>query len=205
MTSPAFEALLEVARDTHAATPALHRFCPFPDDLRERRFDQYRNASADLMLSETAWPDAQMHPLADAFLVAGPEAHWRETYKGTRLGQVFLDNFACYCLIGPDAPWTSRQMFGFVVYMPPHFWYTWHHHPAEETYFVLAGEGEFFRQDHPSKHLRAGEAMFHASNESHALRTHDNPIMAYVLWRNHFDTKPILTEGMAEPEFSGVS
>ncbi|MEM9844731.1 MAG: dimethylsulfonioproprionate lyase family protein [Pseudomonadota bacterium] len=198
MTSPAFEALLETARETHEAAPALREFCDFPNDLEASSFMQYRNAATDLMLGETGWPDAKLHPLAEAFLKAGPEAHWRETYKGTRLGQIFLDNFACYCLIGPDAPWKSQQMFGFVIYMPPKFWYTWHHHPAEEMYFVLAGQGEFCRQDRPSEHLRAGEAMFHASNESHALRTHDSPIMAYVLWRNHFDTKPVLTEGIGD-------
>lgn len=198
MTSPAFQALLETARETHAATPALHGFCDFPDDLEPAAFRPYRNASTDLMLGETGWPDADLHPLAQAFLTAGPEGHWRETYKGTRLGQTFLDNFACYCLIGPDAPWISRQMFGFVIYMPRHFWYTWHHHPAEETYLVLAGAGEFFRQNRPSEHLRAGEAMFHASNESHALRSHESPIMAYVVWRNHFDTRPVLTEGLAD-------
>lgn len=204
MSSPAFEALLETARETHSKTSSLGEFCDFPSDLRSSEFIPYRNASTDLMLAETRWPDAELHPLARAFLDAGPDAHWRETYKGTRLGQHFLDNFACYCLIGPDAPWTSRQMFGFVIYMPPHFWYTWHHHPAEETYFVLAGEGEFFRKGSPSERLGAGEAMFHASNEPHALGTHESPIMAYVLWRNHFDVKPVLTDGIKEPAAWGA-
>ncbi|MEM9498944.1 MAG: dimethylsulfonioproprionate lyase family protein [Pseudomonadota bacterium] len=196
MTSPAFKTLLEVARETHASSPALQDFCAFPDDLRETSFVPYRNASTDLMLSETAWPEARMHPLAQAFYDAGPDAHWRETYKGTRLGQRFLDKFGCYCLIGPDAPWQSEQMFGFVVYMPAQFYYTWHHHPAEEVYFVLAGEGEFLRADMPARTLKAGEAMFHPSNLPHALQTRDHPILCYVLWRNNFHVKPVLTEGM---------
>lgn len=197
MTSPAFSALLDVARVTHAETPALKEFCDFPDDLEPCAVSKYHVNAYHLMRAEAGWPDGTTHPLAQAFLDAAPEGHWRETYKDTDIGQDFMDRFGCYCLIGPDAPWTSRKMFGFMVYMPPGLWYPWHHHPAEETYLVIAGEGEFLREGTEPETLRAGDAMFHSSNESHALRTHDSPIMAYVVWRNHFDIKPVLSEGMA--------
>jgi len=31
------------------------------------------------------------------------------------------------------------------------------------------------------------------SNQPHALETKDHPVMAYVVWRNGFDTPPVLT------------
>lgn len=36
--------------------------------------------------------------------------------------------------------------------------------------------------------------MVHKSNQLHALETKDQPLMAYVIWRNHLDSKPVLTE-----------
>ena len=195
MTTPAFETLLNAARQTHADTPALQAFVAFPDDLTPQTVTPHDIPARKLMVEETAWPDTALHPLAQAYITAASDAHWRETYKDTDIGADFMDRFACYALIGPQAPWTSQTMFGFVVYMPAGLWYPWHHHPAEELYFVLAGEGEFLKHCEPSETLRAGQASYHASGQSHALRTHDHPIMAYVLWRNHFDTPPVWSKG----------
>lgn len=195
MTTPAFETLLDAARATHAATSALQEFCAFPGDLTPQDMKPFDIPARKLMVDETAWPDADLHPLAKGFIDAASDAHWRETYKDTDIGADFMDRFACYCLIGPNAPWTSQTMYGFVVYMPAGLWYPWHHHPAEELYFVLAGEGEFLKEGAAPETLRTGQASFHASNQSHALHTHDHPVMAYVLWRNHFDTPPVWSEG----------
>ena len=77
--------------------------------------------------------------------------------------------------------------------MPPGLWYPWHHHPADEIYFVLAGRGVFHKSSAEPKTLTAGEAAYHAPGEPHALETTDAPVLAYVLWRDHFDSPPMLT------------
>jgi quercetin dioxygenase-like cupin family protein len=105
-----------------------------------------------------------------------------------------MDRFGCYCLIGKDGAYISTQMFAWVVYMPAHLHYPWHHHPAEEMYLVIAGEAEFMREGASPEVLRAGDTCFHASNQPHAMETHDHPVMALVMWRNGFDTPPVLSE-----------
>ena len=194
MTSPAFDALLEQARAAHRDTADIARFCPFPTDLRSSSFTAFHIKSADLMAADPVMNAPDAHPLARAFIAAGPQAQWRETYKNTMIGDDFMDRFACYCLIGQGGPWISDQMAGFVVYMPPGLHYTWHHHPAEELYYVLAGQAEFLREGADSKVLHTGDSSFHASNQPHAMETHDHPVMAYVIWRNHLGTPPVLTE-----------
>ena len=189
--SDVWTTLLDEARTAHAIHPALRDFCPFPDDLTRQEVTPHHINAARLMEAEKGFtPDA----LGRAFIAASPQAHWRETYKGTDIGQDFLDRFGCYCLIGTGGAYRSDQMAAYVVYMPPGLHYPWHHHPAEELYFVLAGEARFMRGGEPNEVLRAGDSSFHASNQPHGMETGDHPVLAYVLWRNGFATPPVLTE-----------
>ena len=192
MTHPAFTALLDAARAAHATHADLAEFCAFPDDLTTAPTTPFHIPAARLMEQDQTLAGA--HPLARAFLAASPHAQWRETYKATDIGADFMDRFACYCLIGAGGPWVSGQFSAYVVYMPPHLHYRWHHHPAEELYFVLAGQAEFYREGAAPETLRAGQSSFHASGQPHAMQTRDSSVMAYVLWRNHLETPPVLTE-----------
>lgn len=194
MTPPGFAHLLDQARAAHAGSADLQAFCDFPTDLRALDLSPTHFPCADLLAQETGLFGEPFAALRDAFVAAGPEAEWRETYRDTDIGADFMDRFGCYCLIGPGGAYDSAQMRAYVVYMPPNLWYPWHHHPAEELYLVIGGEGEFHRQGHAAQTLRAGQSAFHASNQPHALRTHDHPVMSYVLWRNEFDTAPVWSE-----------
>ena len=197
MNAPVFGELLSAAREAHRRFPALADFCDFPEDLSEVIVNRRQLSCGRLMEADPALRDPHMDPLAKAFLAGSPYAHWRDTYAETEIGSDFLDRFGCYCFIGPGGAYRSEQMLAFVVYMPPHLWYPWHHHPAEELYTVLHGEAEFLRADEPSETLTAGQSSFHASNQPHAMQTHDSPVVAYVTWRNHFDIDPVLTERAA--------
>ena len=105
----------------------------------------------------------------------------------------FLEEFGCYGLIGPESPFQSDEIRAWVVYMPKNFYYPWHQHPAEEMYLCLAGEAAFRKEGSPEVVLNSGGVMEHLSNQPHAMETFDHPIMAYVVWRNGFGTKPVLT------------
>jgi quercetin dioxygenase-like cupin family protein len=194
MNHPSFHELLEQARDAHQEFASLSGFCAFPDDIREVAVERRYLPCAEFMDNDATLRASEIHPFARAFLDASPHAHWRDTYAGTDIGQDFMDRFGCYCLIGPAGAYSSDQLLGFVVYMPPNLWYPWHQHPAEELYTVLAGEAEFLREGAKVETLGVGESAFHASNQPHAMETKDQSVLAYVTWRNHFETKPILTE-----------
>ena len=194
MNHPVFAELLTAAREAHRRMPALAAFCDFPDDLTETAIEPRHLPCARIMEGDPALRDPDMDPLAKAFLAGSPHAHWRDTYADTDIGQDFMDRFGCYCFIGPEGAYRSNRMLAFVVYMPPHLWYPWHHHPAEELYTVLHGEAEFLREGEPPETLSTAQSSFHASNQPHAMQTHDSPVVAYVTWRNHFGIAPVLTD-----------
>ena len=188
-----WEKLLETAKKVHLANGKLQDFCPFPKDIKKQEFHPFHIPASDLMQNETGLLTDYYTELRDAFISASPHAHWRQTYKGTIVGQKFLNEFGCYGLIGPESPFQSKKIRAWVVYMPRKFYYPWHHHPAEEMYLCLAGEAVFRRENFSDTRLGSGGIMEHSTNQPHSMETLEHPIMAYVVWRNEFSTKPVLT------------
>ncbi|WP_306116415.1 MULTISPECIES: dimethylsulfonioproprionate lyase family protein [unclassified Roseovarius] len=193
MTRAVWDRLLAEARRVHDANAALHAFCPFPNDITPQPLSPHHVPAADLFTRETGLAGSPLAGFHDALLAATPAAHWRETYKDTNIGQDFMDRFGCYCLIGDQGPFHSDHMRAWMVYMPPHLHYTWHHHLAEEAYLVIAGSARFFRHRSPEVTLSAGDTLQHQSNEPHAMETGDSPVLCYVIWRNGFDLIPVLS------------
>lgn len=193
MTRGVWDELLSEARKVHEAHPPLQSFCPFPDDLRAQDVTPHHINAAALMAAETDLDSSEFAALRDAFVAAGPHATWRETYRDTDIGDDFMNRFGCYCLVGDGGAFGSDRMCAWVVYMPAGLWYPWHHHPGEEMYLTIAGHAEFMRAGEPNEHLGPGQFSQHASNQSHAMQTHLDPVMAYVVWRNGFETPPVLT------------
>lgn len=194
MSRAAWDRLLAAARRVHDGHDGLREFCAFPDDLRRQDVVPLEIPARARMEGDTGLVSQRYGELVEAFVTAGRVARWRETYKGTSIGQDFLDRFGCYCLIGEGGAFGSDRMRAWVVYMPAGLWYPWHHHPGEEMYMVLAGEAEFRRAGCAPEILGEGGCVQHSRNQSHASMTHSRPMMAYVVWRNGFDVLPVLSD-----------
>ena len=196
--APEFSTLLDEIRKLYDNTPALQDFAPWPDDLRPQPLTPHYIPAADLMVNDSGLYSEGFAALRDAFIAASNVAQWRETYKYSGISNDFLDRFGCYSVIGGGGAYAADQLSAYVVYMPAGLHYPWHHHPAEEIYFILAGEAEFHLEGEPSKTLRPGDAVYHPSNRPHATDTHDHPFMALVLWRGDLNTRPVLSEGVMQ-------
>lgn len=104
-----------------------------------------------------------------------------------------MSRFGCYCIIGDGGAFSSRQMWAWMVYMPAELPYPFHEHPGEEIYLVIAGSATFHAHGKPARTCAPGDTVFHAANQPHATDTHSRPLLALVLWRNGFDSPPVLT------------
>ena len=191
-----FETLLAESQSAHAASPAMCAFMPPPEAPVWRELPVNHVAAARVLERETGLTSDRHAAWRDAWTAASPHAKWRETWKGSGLAQTFLDRFACFELIGTEGHYHSDSGRTFVVYMPAGLHYPWHQHPAEELYYVIAGEAAFAVEGEPVRTCRAGDAVFHPSNCPHALTTGDHPVMAYVLWRGDMTVRPTLSPGL---------
>lgn len=189
-----FEELLQECRKAYTAHPELMNFTPFPDDIRKQAMSSYHCSCSDFLRDEKSLQPEKFASLQNSIIAAGEIAHWRETYKDTDIGDDFMNRFGCYCIIGHNGPFISDHIRLFMVYMPAHLHYPWHHHPAEEIYMVVSGSAVFMMKDAEDKTLREGDTSFHSSNRPHAMETLDEPVLCLVVWRDQFEIAPVLTK-----------
>ncbi len=184
---------MDAIKHTYAGQKALRDFAPFPTDVTATQIPAHWEPCRDVFMAgpmDASGPHARVHT---ALRQAADHVHWRATYADTDIGDVFMQNFGCFTIIGEEAPFTSGQGRAWMTYMPAGLVYPWHHHPAEEMYFVVSGQAVFRRKGQDDVVLTAGDTMFHASNLPHAMSTTTSPVLCLVFWRNEFDTPPELT------------
>ena len=71
-----------------------------------------------------------------------------------------------------------------VLVLGPNTFYPPHRHEAEEIYLPLAGTAEWLKGDGVWRHRRPGTLIHHSSEETHAMRTGEQPLLAMYLWRS---------------------
>lgn len=189
-----FNVALDEIKKLHNSQAVLDEFSKLPDDFNWQELKPINIPGAQLMTEDTSLITAQYQKLRDAFIAPWKDAHWLETYRDTNISKDFLSRFACYELYGHEGHFHTEKMRGFLVYSDANLYYPWHHHPAEELYFIIAGEASFATEGNAPKLLKPGDTVFHESNQPHNMQTHDSGVLAYVLWRNEFDVAPVLTD-----------
>ena len=109
---------------------------------------------------------------------------WSQTYSATDAHTAFLDRYGWTELIGLRGPVASEALAAGFLLLGPATEYPAHCHVAEEVYVPLSGVAQWRRGDGVWRKQRAGARIYHASCESHAMRTADEPLLALYLWRS---------------------
>ncbi len=194
MTRAAWDTLLEEARSLHNKSAALQAFCAFPADLMVKDVSAHQTSAAHLLVGDDALAGSPNEAFRHALIAASPHARWQELYKDTNIGADFLSRFGFTCLIGDGGAYTSPSMGAWLLYMPAHLHYTWHHHVAQEMYLVVAGSARFMRHGASDAILAPGQTMMHESLQPHAMETGDSPVLCYIIWRDNFEHLPVLSQ-----------
>jgi hypothetical protein len=110
---------------------------------------------------------------------------WRQTYTLAQVGRRFLDNYGWTELVTPGAGTGALQISCGVLVLGPDTFYPPHRHEAEEIYLPLAGTAEWQQGDDAASWRRRspGILIHHSSEEPHAMRTGEQPLLAMYLWR----------------------
>jgi hypothetical protein len=109
---------------------------------------------------------------------------WRQTYTIAQVGERFLQNYGYAELLSPSAVTGVAQISCGVLVLGPHTFYPPHRHEAEEIYLPLAGTAEWQQGDAGWRRRSPGTLIHHSSEEPHAMRTGEHPLLAMYLWRS---------------------
>ncbi|SPJ29079.1 dimethylsulfonioproprionate lyase family protein [Falsiruegeria mediterranea] len=176
------DAVLEAARQLHAVHPDLNGFAPWPDDLTPSGLQPRAVPASDLVANLTLPGTQRTDALVQAVKSATHLASWKRTYTEEEVGADFRNCYGYYELFGPTGHFHSTQLRGYIGFWGEGLSYDWHSHEAEELYLNIAGEATFYA-DEDRVSVPAGETRAHNSWQSHAMVTHGQPILTFVLWR----------------------
>lgn len=179
----AFDHLLQVCAQIIHTTPALQQFARLPDDLVFKPRAAVRKPVADYLPTHLPNVNHDSQAFVDALLAVLPQAEWRTTYTADQVGLDFVNRYGYLELYGPDGHYISQQSRAFIGYWGNHLHYPPHHHPAEELYYIAAGQAAFATQSQPPIQRTAGQSQIHSSNEVHSMDTDQSAVLCFVLWR----------------------
>lgn len=214
MTSP-IELLLSATRTAirHAARSAASR-CPetgILDDLMSRPFPTSAAAVEpahapvvashfDAAVRAATTPRERM--LAGALASASSHLRWVAPYGVGEGEDDLATGYAVTMLSMPGPPprpgyqaaFASAHVLVAFTLQAPGIVYPLHRHKAPEIYHVISGTAEWQRDGEPWRRRLPGEWLFHASDQGHAMRTGDEPLLTLVAWIDHLDCPPPVLE-----------
>jgi hypothetical protein len=134
--------------------------------------------------------ERELRPLFEAACAAFGSVRWTEFYEEDDWSRSFLPKFANGEGIGPDGRLYHKDIILGLFVLGPNAQYPAHAHPAEEFYIVLAGKPSWQIGTNSSYHKKEpGAVVVHCSNESHSIRTNNEPLFAVFGWRGKISAK----------------
>jgi len=128
-------------------------------------------------------PAGPLAALAREVRAAAPRLAWRQTYRAGHVSAAFLARYGWCEIAGATGPVPCASLAAGLLLLGPHTDYPVHGHVAEELYIPLSGAAAWQRGDGAFSVRQPGEAIHHASDEPHAMRTGAAPLLALYLWR----------------------
>ena len=91
------ETLYDEVKKLHYGHKGLKDFIDFPSDIVPKSIEPHWVPAAGVLKKEKGLFSNNYKKLCEAIVGSAKEVIWRETYKGTNIGNDFLDKFACVC------------------------------------------------------------------------------------------------------------
>ena len=156
--------------------------------------DSYLQAACD----NSGPAGSSSHGVARALLAVTDQLKWRRSSKSRKDGPdiaLLLDNFAVTTVIGEggllpsDKVNAGLSLQGRDTYYPPHA------HHAEESYWIIGGDGDWKVGTKPWFAVQAGDSIYHESGARHAMQTNEGAMLTVWLWTSHLDSEVVIVRG----------
>lgn len=107
---------------------------------------------------------------------------WRQTYPRDEIDDAMLNGYGWTELVGAAGLVRDASVSAGLLLLGPHVHYPEHQHPALEHYLPLSGLAHWFDADLGWRRVPPLTPIVHRSGVPHAMRTGDEPLLAYFHW-----------------------
>ncbi len=141
---------------------------------------------------------SRAHRVAECLLAVTDQLKWRARSTDRDDGPdvaVFSRNFASVSIIGQRGLLPSDKVTAGFSLQAPDTYYPPHAHHAEESYWIIGGDGDWKVGTEPWFAVEPGDSIYHASGARHAMQTNEQPLLAVWLWTSHLDSEVMIVRG----------
>jgi mannose-6-phosphate isomerase-like protein (cupin superfamily) len=136
--------------------------------------------------------------VARALLSVTDQLEWRTPSKDPEDGPdvaIFLRNFAAATVIGDGGLLPSDKVSAGFSLQASDTYYPPHAHHAEESYWIIGGDGDWKVGTKAWFAVKPGDSIYHESGARHAMQTNEQPLLAVWLWTSHLDSEVVIVRG----------
>ncbi len=133
--------------------------------------------------------------VARALLSVTDQLEWRTPSKDREDGPdvaIFSRNFAAATVIGDGGLLPSDKISAGFSLQASDTYYPPHAHHAEESYWIIGGDGDWKVGTKAWFAVEPGDSIYHESGARHAMQTNEKPLLAVWLWTSHLDSEVVI-------------
>ena len=165
-----------------------------PEPLGHRVAEMYLEEAC----ANSGQDGSSTHVVAEALLTSTEQLQWRASNKGPEDGPdvaAFAPNFTATTIIGAGGLLQSDKVRAGFSLQAPDTYYPPHAHHAEESYWIIGGNGDWKVGQQPWFAVRAGDSIYHESEARHAMQTNEQALLTVWLWTSHLDSEVLIVRG----------
>jgi quercetin dioxygenase-like cupin family protein len=141
---------------------------------------------------------SSIHAIATALMASADGVEWQAYYTDRAHEPdmaAFSRNFTATTLIGAGATLPSDRISAGLSLQAPDAYYPPHAHEAEESYWIVGGDGDWRIGCDPWFAVRPGDMIHHPSRTRHAMQTNRQPLLMVWLWTSHLNSEVLIVRG----------
>ncbi len=142
--------------------------------------------------------ETSSYAISQALMTASDQLEWRASSKCREDGPdiaILLPKLAVATVIGPGAPLPSDKVYAGFSLQAPDTYYPPHAHYAEESYWIIGGNGDWKVGTKPWFAVEPGDSIYHKSEARHVMQTNEQPLLTVWLWTSHLDSEVVIVRG----------
>jgi len=133
--------------------------------------------------------------IASALLTVADQVIWRKSPRDLSEGPdavILSQNFAATCIIGDGGILPSDKVSTGFSLQAPDIYYPPHAHFAEESYWIVGGDGDWRVGSDPWYAVKPGDTVYHSSQTRHTMQTNALPLLCIWLWTSDLNSDVII-------------
>ena len=152
------------------------------DEIKDKEPNLERNSNDDLSNMFDSSISKNDHLLAQQIKEISNYLPWEHSSMGGRIDEHLKKEFIQFVLLGPAGIFKSNNYEVGILMQMPNIDYPARKHPAEETFFIISGQGYFIKNDESEVFSQVGDYIHHPSMASHSNRTENHHIIWSWRW-----------------------